>query len=76
MAFKGFELTYYFIKLLNDKGVYFNAAVNDPSKKVFTPFNYQPVYLKDGEEQPDYFENKNVYIIQKSDSADIRMSVN
>lgn len=75
MAFKGFELTYYFIKLLNDKGVYFNAAVNDPSKKVFTQFNYQPVYLKEGEEQPDYFENKNVYIIQKSDSADIRMNL-
>jgi hypothetical protein len=74
MAYKGFELTYYFLKLLNDKGVYFNAAVNDPSKKVFTPFNYQPVYLKEGEEQPDYFENKNVYIIQKSDSADIRMN--
>ncbi|HEY0608305.1 MAG TPA: ABC transporter substrate-binding protein [Chitinophaga sp.] len=74
MAFKGFELTYYFIKLLNDKGVYFNTGVNDPSKKVFTSFNYQPVYLKDGETQPDYFENKNVYIIQKSDSADVRLN--
>lgn len=74
MAYKGFEATYYFIKLLNDKGVYFNAAVNDPSKKVFTSFNYQPVYLKENETQPDYFENKNIYIIQKNDSADIRMN--
>jgi hypothetical protein len=74
MAFKGFELTYYFIKLMFDKGVYFNAGVNDPSKKVFTSFNYQPVYLKEGETQPDYFENKNIYIIQKSDSADVRLN--
>lgn len=74
MAFKGFEATYYFIKLLYDKGVYFNSSVNDPSKKVFTSFNYQPVYLKDGEAQPDYFENKNIYIIQKSDSASVKMN--
>lgn len=74
MAFKGFESTYYFLKLLNDKGVYFNSAVNDPSKKVFTSYNYQPVYLKENEAQPDYFENKNIYIIQKSDSADVRMN--
>ncbi|SEM80678.1 substrate-binding protein [Chitinophaga rupis] len=75
MAYKGFELTYYFIKLLSDKGVYFNSGVNDPSKKVFTNFNYQPVYLKEGEEKPDYFENKNIYIIQKNDSSDIKMNV-
>lgn len=74
MAFKGFEATYYFSKLLNDKGVYFNAAVNDPSKRVFTSYNYQPVYLKENETQPDYFENKNIYIIQKSDSADVRLN--
>ncbi|KAA2240437.1 amino acid ABC transporter substrate-binding protein [Chitinophaga agrisoli] len=75
MAFKGFELTYYFIKLLNDKGVYFNTDVNDPNKKVFTNFNYQPVYLKDGEQTPDYFENKNIYIIQKNDSSDVKMNM-
>jgi len=75
MAFKGFELTYYFVKLLKDNGVYFNTAVNDTtSKKVFTDFNYQPVYLGDGEQQPDYFENKNIYIIQKGDTTDIKMS--
>lgn len=74
MAFKGFELTYYFVKQLSSNGVYFNKAVNDPSKKVFTNFNYQPVYLKEGEEIPDYFENKNIYIIQKGDSADVKMN--
>lgn len=75
MAFKGFELTWYFTKMLTDKGVYFNANINDPAKKVFSSFNYQPVYLKEGETTPDYFENKNIYIIQKGDSADIKMNV-
>jgi ABC-type branched-subunit amino acid transport system substrate-binding protein len=74
MAFKGFELTWYFVKQLTDKGVYFNNAINDPSKKVFNNFNYQPVYLKEGATIPDYFENKNINIIQKNDSSDVRMN--
>lgn len=74
MAFKGFELTWYFVKQLTDKGVYFNSSLNDPSKKVFNNLNYQPVYLKDGATIPDYFENKNINIIQKNDSSDIRMN--
>ncbi|RAJ11025.1 substrate-binding family protein [Chitinophaga skermanii] len=73
-AFKGFEFTYYFAKLLGRSGVYFNKDVNDSPYKVFTNFNFQPIYLKQGEEQPDYFENKNIYIIQKGDSADYKMN--
>ncbi|MBW8685364.1 ABC transporter substrate-binding protein [Chitinophaga rhizophila] len=74
MAFKGFELTWYFVKQLTDNGVYFNGSINDPSKKVFNNLNYQPVYLKEGNNIPDYFENKNINIIQKNDSADVRMN--
>lgn len=74
MAFKGFELTWYFVKQLSANGVYFNSKVNDPARKVFSNFNYQPVYLKEGVERPDYFENKNIYIIQKGDSSDIKMN--
>ncbi|MBO9154913.1 ABC transporter substrate-binding protein [Chitinophaga sp. GCM10012297] len=74
MAFKGFELTWYFVNLLSQDGLYFNKDMNKPGNRVFTTFNFQPVYLKDGEETPDYFENKNIYIIQKGDSADFRMN--
>lgn len=76
MAFKGFELTYYFVKLLTQDGVYFNKDINKPGNRVFTSFNFQPVYLKNEDEEmmPDYFENKNIYIIQKGDSADFRMN--
>jgi hypothetical protein len=41
---------------------------------MFTSYNFQPVYLKDGDEVPSYFENKNIYIIQKGDSADFKMN--
>lgn len=74
MAFKGFELTWYFVKQLTTNGVYFNKDINDPNKKVFSSFNYQPIYLKEGDKEPDYFENKNIYIIQKGDSSDIKMN--
>jgi ABC-type branched-subunit amino acid transport system substrate-binding protein len=73
MAFKGFDLTYYFVKLLYTNGVYFNNMVST-SPKVITNYNFVPVYLKEGEETPSYFENKNIYIIQKGDSIDIKMN--
>lgn len=73
MAYKGFDLTYYFVKLLYTNGVYFNGMVSQ-SPKVITNYNFLPVYLKEGEETPSYFENKNIYIIQKGDSVDIRMN--
>ncbi|WP_074242562.1 ABC transporter substrate-binding protein [Chitinophaga niabensis] len=74
MAFKGFELTYYFVKLLAQDGVYFNKDINKPGNRMFTSYNFQPVYAKEGDEVPAYFENKNIYIIQKGDSADFKMN--
>lgn len=74
MAFKGFEMTYYFVKLLTQDGLYFNKNINKPGNRVFTTFNFQPVYTKEGDEVPAYFENKNIYIIQKGDSADFKMN--
>jgi ABC-type branched-subunit amino acid transport system substrate-binding protein len=74
MAFKGFESTWYFLKLLQQDGLYFNKDLNRTPLKLYTNFNFQPVYLKEGAETPSYFENKNIYIIQKGDSADYKMN--
>ncbi|WP_295116709.1 ABC transporter substrate-binding protein [uncultured Chitinophaga sp.] len=74
MAFKGFEYTWYFVKLLQQDGMYFNKNLNREPLRMYTQFNFQPVYIKEGAETPSYFENKNVYIIQKGDSADYRMN--
>jgi len=74
-ALKGFEFTYYFIKLMGKDGIYFNKDINDSPYKVFTNFNFQPIYLQqqDSLSQPSYFENQQIYIIQKGDSADFKM---
>lgn len=75
MAFKGFEQTWYFVKALTQDGVYFNKDLNKPANRVYTDFNFQPVYLNEEKDEiPAYFENKNIYIIQKGDSADYRMN--
>ncbi|WP_173003132.1 ABC transporter substrate-binding protein [Chitinophaga sp. SYP-B3965] len=74
MAFKGFEQTYYFVKLLTQDGLYFNKDLNKPGNRMFTTYNFQPVYSKDGDQVPAYFENKNIYIIQKGDSVDFKMN--
>lgn len=76
MAFKGFEYTWYFSKLLQQDGVYFNKNINKEPLRLYSSFNFQPVYIKEGSEMPSYFENKNIYIIQKGDSIDYRMNVN
>ncbi|QJB35394.1 amino acid ABC transporter substrate-binding protein [Chitinophaga oryzae] len=73
MAYKGFDLTYYFVRLLHTNGVYFNGAV-EASSPVITRFNFQPVYARENEQTPSYFENKNIFIIQKGDSVDVKMN--
>ncbi|SJZ98732.1 substrate-binding protein [Chitinophaga eiseniae] len=73
MAYKGFDLTYYFVRLLHNNGVYFNGAV-EASPTVITRFNFQPVYARENEQIPSYFENKNIFIIQKGDSVDVKMN--
>ncbi|WP_161964089.1 ABC transporter substrate-binding protein [Chitinophaga flava] len=73
MAYKGFDMTYYFVRLLHNNGVYFNSAVAS-SPTVITRFDFQPVYVKEGEQTPSYFENKKIFIIQKGENADVKMN--
>ena len=67
MAFKGFETTYHFGKLLSK---YQSNLVNNLSDKSFTLFNQfdiQPVKLKKESIRPDYLENKKLYFIKKQE---------
>jgi hypothetical protein len=67
MAFKGFETTYHFGKLLSK---YQSNLVNNLSDKSFTLFNQfdiQPVKLKKESLRPDYLENKKLYFIKKQE---------
>ncbi len=64
MAYKGFELTYYFTKLLLHYPSDFMDHINDSSISVFHDFNFRPVYVDKKNSTPDYFENKHLFIMQ------------
>ena len=65
LAYKGYETGICFIpKLLKEKYNFLNQITN-ASCNMFTNYQIEPVYLNQSL-QPDYFENKNSYIIQKS----------
>ena len=64
MVFKGFEAMFHFAHLaakLQNSLVY---SVSDPSFKVSSDFNFQPVYLTPSSYAPDYLENKKLYFVK------------
>lgn len=63
-AFKGFESTYLFTKLLTKYPHDFISHLNEKSLKVFSDFNFKPVIQKKSNSIPDYFENKHLYFIR------------
>ena len=64
MAFKGFEITYSFVKLLIKYPNDLMNHLNDKTFKLFTDYNFRPVILKKEGILPDYFENKHLYFIK------------
>jgi hypothetical protein len=64
MAFKGFECTYLFTKLLTKYPNDFMSHINEKSYKLFSDYNFRPVMLKKTNNAPDYFENKHLYFIR------------
>jgi hypothetical protein len=64
MVFKGFEATYLFTKLLLSYPNDLLSHINEKDHKVFSEYNFRPVYLKKENKVPDYFENKHVYFVR------------
>lgn len=65
LVYKGFELAYVYARLLSLYPNNFMEHMNDYSYKIFTDFNFKPVYLDkvlDG--TPDYYENKRLYLMK------------
>lgn len=69
MVFRGFEVTYRYIKTLYQHPSDFMQHVNDSNCKVFADFKFEAVPSKDTEEVTDYFENKKIYFVKKTDGA-------
>lgn len=64
MAYKGFEATYMFSKLLLRYPKDFLSHLNDKSVTIFNEYNFRPVYLKKNARNPDYQENKHLYVMR------------
>ena len=64
MAYKGFEMTYYFTSILLNYPTDFMSHINDTAFTVFHDFNFRPVFIEKGNTVPDYFENKHLFIMQ------------
>ena len=65
IAYKGYDLGINFIQLLRKYQFNFINQLNDISFQNFINYNIQPVKLS-GKTQPDYFENKRIYLIKKN----------
>lgn len=64
MSYKGFEAVYRFTQLLARHPDDFLGHVNDNNIKVFSEYNFKPVYASAQSTVPDYMENKQMYFIK------------
>ncbi len=64
MAFKGFEISYYFTNILLTYGKDFMQHLNENGLAVFHDFNFRPVYNNKISKIPDYYENKHLFIME------------
>ena len=64
MAYKGFEMTYYFTNILLMYPGDFMSHINDTAFSVFHDFSFRPVFIDKKNKVPDYFENKHLFIMQ------------
>jgi hypothetical protein len=69
MVFKGFEVTYRYIKTLYQHPDEFMKYVNDGSCKVFADFKFEAVVSKQGTDVTNYWENKKIYFVKKTDGT-------
>lgn len=64
MVYKGFGITYYFMNILLSYPDNFMAHLNESAYAPFHEFNFRPVYLNKLNTEPDYYENKHLFIMQ------------
>ena len=64
MACKGFELAQYFVNILINYPGAFYAHLNEKNYRVFSEYNFRPVYLKKNSGTIDYYENKHLYVMR------------
>jgi hypothetical protein len=67
LVFRGYETMYTFTKLLSQYGSNLSSNFNKKKYKTFNDFDIEPVILNKQTAITDYFENKKLYFIKKTD---------
>lgn len=73
LAYKGYELTWNFVNQLLKYGPALMHNINDRSFRLFTEFDFKPV-INSTNGKPDYYENRRIYIIKRSNGLASRMN--
>lgn len=68
MAYRGYELTFRYVRTLSQYGPTFLGHINDYKFKLFNDFEFEPVSLRENG-AVDYLENQKIYFIKKTDGA-------
>ena len=73
VAYKGYELTRYFVNLLFRYDDRLMQHLNERTYRSFTEYDFRPV-LNTKTGKPDYFENKRIYMLKRSNNIVSRMN--
>jgi hypothetical protein len=73
VAYKGFELSWHFINLLLKYDQELMQHINERTFRLFTEYDFKPI-LNNTNGRPDYFENKRIYILKRSNNLVSRMN--
>ena len=68
MVFRGYEVTWKYVKLLQQYRTDFTSNISSKLNKVFTDYDVQPVLNKQNMTL-DYFENKKLYFLKWQDGV-------
>ncbi|PWT96094.1 MAG: hypothetical protein C5B52_16430 [Bacteroidetes bacterium] len=74
MAFRGFEVTYVFSRLLQKYDSSILSNLNDKSFRLLTDYEFKPIYWSKGSSTPDYYENKRVYMVKRINGMTLRVN--
>ena len=64
MVYRGFESVFIFSRLLTRHPNDFINHINEYAYKIFSEYNFKPIFLKEDTTLPDYFENKKLYFMK------------
>lgn len=74
VAFKGYELTWTFVHLLDKYDSTLMEHLDDKSFNILTEYDFKPIQWSKGSATPDYFENKRVYMVKKLNGVVTRVN--